>query len=395
MLVAVALSCLSYLTNLDILFFAAEIISSVFVNMLKLISLPIIFLSVIASLSSIDNKVDIGMLMKKTLFYTLITTFVASLIALAIYKTFNPALESSLDENSVDILSTNTDFFAHLLSSLFPSNLIQAFLDNNVLGIFIIAFMFGIGTLQLPPQKKEVINSFFSCTFDVMINVSQYILKVMPIAVWAFMLTFLREMNSITTIKSLFLYIVCIVLSNLIQGSIFLPSLLKFHKIPPIQTFKRSLRALTVAFFSKSSSITLPVTLECMQKNLGISKEVGSFSLPICSTINMNACAAFILITVFFVSESNGYHFSTIDMISWLLLSNIAAIGNAGIPMGCYFMSMTYLVALGIPLNLMVIILPVYAIIDMLETALNVWSDICITSIINKKLSNKKNINTT
>ena len=99
----------------------------------------------------------------------------------------------------------------------------------------------------------------------------------------------------------------------------------------------------------------------------------------------MNACAAFILITVLFVSEINGYTFSISEMLLWVFLATGGAIGNAGIPMGCYFMAMSYLISMKVPLNTMGIILPIYTIIDMFETAINVWSDVCITQIVNKE----------
>ncbi len=99
----------------------------------------------------------------------------------------------------------------------------------------------------------------------------------------------------------------------------------------------------------------------------------------------MNACAAFILITVMFVSEVNGHSFSLIEMFMWIFLATVAAIGNAGVPMGCYFMATNYLTSMNMPLHIMGLILPIYTIIDMFETAINVWYDVCIIKIIDKE----------
>ena len=144
--------------------------------------------------------------------------------------------------------------------------------------------------------------------------------------------------------------------------------------------------ALTFAFFSKSSSATLPVALQSIQNNLGVSKKVSNFSMPLCTTINMNACAAFIFLTVTFVAMSSGISFTIWDMVLWIFISTIAAVGNAGVPMGCYFLSSAFLAALGVPLELLGIILPIYSVIDMLETSVNVWSDSCITVVVDKEL---------
>jgi Na+/H+-dicarboxylate symporter len=182
--------------------------------------------------------------------------------------------------------------------------------------------------------------------------------------------------------------------ANFIQAFLILPLLMWYKGISPMQTFKGVIPALTLAFFSKSSSATLPTTINCVQNNLNVPKKLSSFTLPICTTINMNACAAFILITVIFVAEVNGYTFSLSEMFIWIFLATGAAIGNAGVPMGCYFMATSYLVSMNIPLHVMGLILPIYTIIDMFETAINVWSDVCITQVINKEYNgeNKNDI---
>jgi len=145
-----------------------------------------------------------------------------------------------------------------------------------------------------------------------------------------------------------------------------------------------------MAFFSKSSSATLPLTMDCIQKNLKVDSRIAKISLPICSIINMNACAAFILITVLFVSESHGIIYSLPEKMLWIVLATIAAIGNAGVPMGCYFLSSAFLLSMGVPLGMLGIILPFYTLLDMLETSVNVWSDSCVSVLVNKEMKAKE-----
>jgi Na+/H+-dicarboxylate symporter len=118
-----------------------------------------------------------------------------------------------------------------------------------------------------------------------------------------------------------------------------------------------------------------------------MSPKVANFTLPLCTTINMNACAAFILTTVLFVSMSNGIIFSAAEMFLWIFIATLAAIGNAGVPMGCYFLASAFLAAMNVPLNILGVILPFYTMIDMLESAINVWSDSCVAAVVDKEVA--------
>ena len=142
--------------------------------------------------------------------------------------------------------------------------------------------------------------------------------------------------------------------------------------------------ALIVAFFTKSSAGTLPVTLTTAENNLKINPAISRFVLPICTTINMNGCAAFILVTSLFVMQNSGIELTIGTMVTWLFISVFAAIGNAGVPMGCYFLTISLMSSIGAPLGILGIILPIYAVIDMVETVENVWSDSAVCAMTNK-----------
>lgn len=153
-----------------------------------------------------------------------------------------------------------------------------------------------------------------------------------------------------------------------------------------MQLFRSMSPALSIAFFAKSSSAALPMAMQCAEQKAGVSRKTASFSLPLCTTINMNGCAAFILLTVLFVSMSHGVVYTPIEMVIWIFIATIAAIGNAGVPMGCYFLSTALLVSMNVPLHIMGVILPFYTLIDMLESAINVWSDSCVTAVVDREL---------
>lgn len=157
----------------------------------------------------------------------------------------------------------------------------------------------------------------------------------------------------------------------------------------PIRVFKKMSPAIAVALFTKSSAGTLPVTLASAEHNMKANPAVSRFVLPICTTINMNGCAAFILVTSLFVMQNAGYDMSMPTMITWLFVAVLAAIGNAGVPMGCYFLTLSLMSGIGAPIGIMGVILPIYTIIDMIETAENVWSDSAVCAMTDHDLKGK------
>ena len=126
--------------------------------------------------------------------------------------------------------------------------------------------------------------------------------------------------------------------------------------------------------------------MNTVEKELKISPEISRFVLPLCTSLNMNGCAAFIFATVVYLLENHGLHLSVASMAMWVVIATIAAIGNAGVPMGCFFLSMSLLASMSVPITLMGLILPFYSLIDMLETALNVWSDSCVVKVVNESV---------
>lgn len=366
----------------------ANPIADLFLKVLKLVSLPLLFFSLTSTISGMEGWDVMRTLGRKVLKYTLLTTFIAALVALGLYLIIQPAQNASsllYMEVEQPLIEGN---YLSLVFEMFPSNMIQAFSDNNVMGIVIIAFMLGFGALTLPSDQKDFMHRLFASLFQILMKITIAIVKFMPLGVFAFMVVFVQQFRSENQISDqIFWYFICVVLANLVQAFIVLPLILIWKGVSPKAQFKGMFPALALAFATRSSNASLPVTLECAENRLGIPKKITRFSLPLCSTINMNGCAAFILITVLFVSMIHGISFSVFSLILWVFLATIAAIGNAGVPMGCYFLSVAFLSSLGIPLQVMGFILPLYTLIDMLETAVNIWSDSCVTSCVHKDLS--------
>ncbi len=368
-----------------VLFGPAQLVSDGIMSLLRLISMPLIFLSVVATISGMQNLEEMKNLARKVLQYTLSTTIIAAVIALVLYVIIRPARGISLLIEHKECAEFE-GYFA-VVCKMLPTNIIQPFTDNNVVGIMLIALALSFAILTLPQENKQILHQFFASFFAALLKITELILFFIPLATWAFTTLFIKSImgESSAALSSIFWYFMCIMLANAIQGFIALPIFLKLHNIPPLKVFKGMLPALTVAFFSRSSNSTLPMTIKCAEQNVHINPRIARFTLPLCATINMNGCAAFILTTVLFVGQSNGMVFSLMDMVLWVFIATIVAIGNAGVPMGCYFLAGALLATMNVPLQILGVILPFYAIIDMFETALNVWSDSVIAALVNTK----------
>lgn len=363
-------------------------VSKLFINLLELISIPLIFLSIVSTISGMESFDEMKKLGKKILKYTLLTTIISASIALILFLLIKPSGNNIAHTTKAAGAGTLTTYFS-FLSQLVPSNLVQLFSNNsNVAGVVVFAILLSVSILHIPHNNKAVLHNFFSSMFAAILKITEFILFLMPLGVWSFVTLFVSEIGKNgKNLTSLALYLICVVSANLVQGLVVLPLLLWYKGISPTLVMRGMSKALAVAFFSKSSNTALPLTMKCAEKEVGVSKRVSSFALPLCSTINMNGCSAFILITVLFVATSCGMTFSPLEMVLWIFIATMAAVGNAGVPMGCYFLTSAFLASMNVPLYLLGAILPLYTIIDMIETTLNVWSDSCVAVIVDKELS--------
>lgn len=386
MATAVFCALLTGYINNEFLYQIATIVSEVFVNILQLLSVPIIFLSIISTISGMDNVKEFKNLGLRIIKYTLLTTLVAASTALLVFMIIDPVGAHNSAENVMAVKEDQTGYITYLIQVI-PTNIIEPFRTNQVISVLFLAILLSIATLSLPDENRSILNKFFVSLYAAVMKITSWVVKVIPLAIWSFIALFIKEMKSGLDVQSLAFYLSCVLIANLIQGLIVLPLFLKSKGISPLKLAKHMLPALSLAFFTKSSSATLPMAMRCAQENAQISKKIANFGLPLCTTINMNACAAFILITVLFVSMSNGVVYSPIEMGLWVFIATIAAVGNAGVPMGCYFLSSTFLAAMHVPLNLLGVILPFYALIDMLETAINVWSDSCVVAVVDREVA--------
>ncbi len=361
-------------------------IASVFTRLFQFVAVPTIALAVITTLSALGAKKETRQIFGHALVYTLLTTISAAVVGLALFLWIAPgnlpadvigAGAAKVPQNLVQ----HTSYYDHFLTVI-PNNVLQPFLSGNVLSILFIAAAVGLALAFMPKtENRDTLLKGILGAQEVLFTLIRALLWVLPLGILAFAAQLSAQVAAGVIVGALGKYTAVVIGGNLIQFFLVLPLFLAARGLNPVKVFRRMSPALAVALFTKSSAATLPVTIASAEQNMRINPAISRFLLPICCTINMNGCAAFILVTSLFVMQNAGMELTLGGMIAWLFVAVLSAIGNAGVPMGCYFLTLSLMSGIGAPIGLMGIILPIYTIIDMIETAENVWSDSCVASM--------------
>lgn len=365
-------------------------VATVYTRLFQFLAVPTIVLAITTTLASIGTQKDTGRIFRHAVTYTLLTTIAAAAVGLILYLLIRPGnlpvqMVAGGQEAIPKTLGGET-YYDHILAVV-PNNLVQPFLEANVLSLLLVATAVGIALAKMPvsPRRDTVMNLLLGLQ-DILFMLIRALIWALPLGILAFAAQLSAQVSAGVVADSLGRYIAVILGGNVLQFFVVLPLFLLARGINPVRHLGRMLPAVLMAFFTKSSAATLPVTMDTAEKRAGVAPKVSRFVLPICTTINMNGCAAFILVTSLFVMQNGGTHFTLPMMLLWLVIAVISAIGNAGVPMGCYFLTLSLMTGQGAPVGIMGIILPIYTIIDMVETAENVWSDSCVTAMTDKDL---------
>lgn len=366
-------------------------IATVYTRLFQLLAVPTIALAVMTTLAALGNQADTGKIFRRALVYTMLTTFAAAAVGLVLYNIVQPGnLPQAMVQSGTSALPQDlgeTSYYDHILGVI-PNNIVRPFAEGNVLSILILAAAVGIALAKMPSSdKKDVIIKGLQGLQDLLFLLIHALIWALPLGIVAFAAQLSAQFSAGIVMASLGKYVAVILGGNMIQFFIILPLFLLARGLNPLRTLGRMMPAVLMALFTKSSAATLPVTMQTAEDRLGVSNKVSRFVLPICTTINMNGCAAFILVTSLFLMQNGGMALPWTTMILWLFISVLSAIGNAGVPMGCYFLTLSLMSGVNAPIGIMGIILPIYTIIDMIETAENVWSDSCVCAMVNKDMS--------
>ena len=365
-------------------------VATIYTRLFQLLAVPTIVLAVITTFATFGSQGS-GRIFGRTLTYTLLTTISAAAVGAVLYVLVAPGnLPAEALGNSVEAVDTpQTSYIDHVIS-IIPNNIVRPFLEGNVLSLLLLAFAVGIGLSKLPDSdNKAVLTKGLLGIQDLLFLLIKWLIWTLPLGIVAFSAQLSAQVSAGVVADSIGKYVLVVLVGNVIQFFVVLPLFLLARGLNPVYVLGRMMPAVLMALFTKSSAATLPVTMETAENRLGVRKNIARFVLPICTTINMNGCAAFILVTSLFVMQNGGTPITFSTTLLWLLISVISAVGNAGVPMGCYFLTLSLMSGIGAPVAILGIILPIYTIIDMVETAENVWSDSCVAAMVNKDSANK------
>ena len=359
-------------------------LATVYTRLFQLLAVPTIVLAVVTTLATFGSK-GYGKIFSRTLMYTMLTTFAAAAVGALLYVLIAPGNLSAeaFSQGGEAVEAPQLSYFDHILNVV-PNNIVKPFLEGNVLSLLLLAFAIGIGLSKMPEtENKSVVVKGLLGLQELLHLLIHGLIWALPLGIVAFSAQLSAQVSAGVVADSIGKYVMVVLGGNVIQFFIVLPLFLLARGQNPVHVLGRMMPAVMMALFTKSSAATLPVTMEAAESRLGIRKSVARFVLPICTTINMNGCAAFILVTSLFVMQNGGTPITMSTILLWLFISIVSAIGNAGVPMGCYFLTLSLMSGIGAPVAVLGIILPIYTIIDMIETAENVWSDSCVATIVN------------
>ena len=363
-------------------------VATVYTRLFQLLAVPTIVLAVITTFATFGSKGS-GRIFGRTLLYTLLTTIAAAAIGALLYVAVAPGnlpVEALHQADGTIADAPQHSYYDHILSVI-PNNVAKPFLEGNVLSLLLLAFAVGIGLSKLPEsENKAVVVKGLLGLQDLVFLLIRGLIWTLPLGILAFAAQLSAQVSAGVVADSIGKYVLVVLGGNVIQFFIILPLFLLARGLNPVHVLGRMMPAVLMALFTKSSAATLPVTMDSAEQRLGVRKDIARFVLPICTTINMNGCAAFILVTSLFVMQNGGTSLTLGTILLWILISVISAIGNAGVPMGCFFLTLSLMSGIGAPVAVLGIILPLYTIIDMVETAENVWSDSCVCAMTDHDL---------
>ena len=369
----------------------ATFLANIYTRLFQLVAVPTIVLAVTTTLATLSSK-GTGRIFAHTLSYTLLTTTAAAIVGALLYVTIAPEnIPQSLlteAEGSVEASAEvvkQEGYLGHILSVI-PNNIVRPLLDGNVLSLLLLAFAIGLGLARLPEsENKQAVMRLLLGLQELLFQLIHALIWALPLGIAAFAAQLSAQLSAGIIADSLGKYVLVVLFGNSVQFFIVLPLFLVARGLNPIKVLRAMSPAVLMALFTKSSAATLPLTMQSAEQRLGVTPSIARFVLPICTTINMNGCAAFILVTSLFVMQQGGTPITLPTILLWILISVISAVGNAGVPMGCYFLTLSLMSGIGAPIAVLGLILPIYTIIDMIETAENVWSDSCVCAIVGRK----------
>lgn len=378
---------------------------TIFLNLLKLIAVPLVLTSLACGVASLSDLRKLSRLGGKTIAVYLVTTTIAVTLGLVLVNLLEPGrsvpeeLREELQQTYLEDAASRTRQAEEtkqrgplqFLVDAVPENLADAASDNrNMLQIVIVALLLGIGLIQVPAAKAQPVLAFLDGLNEVIIRLVDLIMRIAPLGVFSLMANTIVSVAGDAPGRVLFLlgalgyYCVAVVVGLALQTFVVYPLFLLFlaRGSSPARFFRGIAPAQLVAFSTSSSGATLPVTMECVQKNLGVPEEVSSFVLPLGATINMDGTALYQAVAAVFIAQAVGMNLGLSEQLTIVLTAVLASIGTAAVPSAGIIMLVIILEAVHVPSAGIALILGVDRILDMLRTVTNITGDAMVATLV-------------
>lgn len=355
-----------------------------FLKAIMMLVVPLVFISLVNGAAGMGDVKKLGRIGIKTVLFYLVTTAVAITIALILAVIFKPGIGLDLSSHNLNQVTIKESLpLVEVLLDMVPNNPIAAMANGNMLQIIVFAILTGVGLSALG-EKTKMITDIFGQLNELVMKLVDYVMLLAPYGVFGLIArTFATE--GFSAMIPLLKYM-ALVLSSLVVHAIFTyGGMLKlFTGLSPVKFFKKFFPAISVAFSTASSNATLPITMEVAEERLGISKEVGSFTLPLGATINMDGTSIMQGVATVFIAQVYGIELGIGAFLTVILTATLASVGTAGVPgVGLIMLSMV-LQSVGLPVEGIALIIGIDRILDMSRTAVNITGDAVCTLIVAK-----------
>ena len=378
---------------------------TIFINLLKLIAVPLILASLIKGVSDLKDISKLSQMGGRTIVTYLITTLTAVTIGLILVNVIQPGKSISTDTRLelIEAYSSNTKEKQvaaakqqesgplQALVDVVPSNIFLAASNNrNMLQVIFFALFFGIGMILLPVKKVKPVKKFFDSFNDIILKLIDLIMLAAPYGVFALLAALVVEAPSLELFQALALYAITLLLGLAIMIVVYIIIVRVFTNKKASFFMKGIAPAQLLAFSTSSSAATLPVTMECVEENLGVDKEVASFVLPIGATINMDGTSVYQGVAAVFIAQAFGLDLSLSAQLGIVLTATLASIGTAAVPSAGIVMLVIVLAQAGIPEAGWALIFAIDRPLDMCRTIVNVTGDAAVSMIVGKSIGKLK-----
>jgi len=381
-----------------------EYVGSLFLNALKMIIVPLIMSSIIIGVAGIGSGGNLGALGGRTLAFYATTTLAAILVGLTLINLIGPgyvdgepagellALDSSGAEIAKVAEGRGPGDVAKVFHSMIPPNIVKAAAEGQMLGIIFFALLFGYFITQLSHERAEPLFKFWDSVFHVMMRMTSWIMKFAPIGVYGLVSAVVAKAG-FRAVEPLAVFAVTVIIALAIHVTIILPLFLRFvGKVNAYKMFPAMAPAMLTAFSTSSSSATLPITIECVEENAGVSNKISSFVLPLGATVNMNGTALYECAAAMFLAQAYGLELTFGVQFSIVFIALMTSIGVAGVPSASLVAIAIILGAVGLPVEAIGVLLVFDRILDMLRTSVNIFGDACCAVIVARLDGEKTNI---